>query len=164
MLCCAFIDPFFSVTYGKATSSLLSMDFSSLNYIAIIVAALAAFFIGFMWHGPVFGKTWVKLMKITPAEMEKGMKEMQGKMQYYMAGAFVQQLVICTAIALFVKALGATTVMSAVEVGFWIWLIIAGVLLNGVLWEKKSVPLYAFNSAYQFVSIVVAALIVGLWQ
>lgn len=34
------------------------------NYLAIVVSAVAAFAIGFIWHGPLFGKTWAKLCGI----------------------------------------------------------------------------------------------------
>lgn len=141
------------------------MDLSVFNFPAILVAALAAFFIGFMWHGPVFGKVWMKLMKITPAEMKKGQKEMGKKMPLYMAIAYLQQLVTSFLMALFSLMLGASDAFSSVLLAFLIWIgFIATTFLNGVLWEKRSVPLYLFNIAYQFVSLAVIALIVGLWR
>lgn len=140
------------------------MDFS-VNYTAVAVAALAAFFIGFMWHGPVFGKQWMKLMNITPAEMKKGQKEMQGKMHWYMISALVQQLVTAYVIAVLAGTIGVFDVAGAVALGAVLWLgLIATTLLNGVLWEKRTVPLYLFNITYQLVSIVVITLIVGLWM
>lgn len=138
------------------------MDFT-VNYPAILVAAVVSFFIGFLWHGPVFGKQWMKLMKITPAQMKKGQKEMAGKMHWYFLGAFVQQLVLAFAISLFANMFGIVDAMGAVMLGFWVWVVIAATLFNGVLWEERSVPLYLFNIAYQLVSIVVMSLIVGLW-
>lgn len=141
------------------------MDLSVFNFPAILVAALAAFFVGFMWHGPVFGKVWMKLMKITQADMKKGQKEMGKKMPLYMAVSYLQQLVTSFLMALFSLMLGASDVFSSVLLAFLIWIgFIATTLLNGVLWEKRSVPLYLFNIAYQFVNLVVIALIVGLWR
>src|SRR5258705_12057280 len=32
-----------------------------MNWIAIIIATVAAMVIGFLWYGPVFGKTWMAL-------------------------------------------------------------------------------------------------------
>src|SRR5262249_30889084 len=34
----------------------------ALNWLAIAVAVIAAFVFGFLWYGPLFGKTWAKLM------------------------------------------------------------------------------------------------------
>ncbi|MBP7992823.1 MAG: DUF1761 domain-containing protein, partial [Candidatus Magasanikbacteria bacterium] len=41
------------------------------NYAAVVVAALANFFIGFMFHGPLFGKLWMRLANIKPTGKEK---------------------------------------------------------------------------------------------
>ncbi|HLD39833.1 MAG TPA: DUF1761 family protein, partial [Candidatus Nanoarchaeia archaeon] len=32
------------------------------NYLAVLVAAIAAYVVGFLWYGPVFGKKWMALM------------------------------------------------------------------------------------------------------
>ena len=39
------------------------MDFgqviSNINFLAVIVAAFSAFFVGWIWYGPLFGKKWM---------------------------------------------------------------------------------------------------------
>ena len=50
-----------------------------LNYVAIIVAALAQFVFGAVWYTPVFGKLWGKIHgfdKHTPETQKKMMKQM----------------------------------------------------------------------------------------
>lgn len=42
-----------------------------LNYIAILIAAITAFVLGFMFHGPLLGKLWMKLADIHPTGNEK---------------------------------------------------------------------------------------------
>lgn len=141
------------------------MDFAALNYLAILVAAFAAFAIGFLWHGPLFGKTWMKLMNITPEQMERGKEKMQKKMPLYMLLALIQQLIVAGVIAMLVSALGITTVAGALMLAFWLWLgFSAAAQINGVLWEERPVNLYLFNIVYHLVIIVVATLIVSLWQ
>jgi hypothetical protein len=136
----------------------------TVNYLAVLVAALASFMIGFLWHGPVFGKTWISLMQITPAQMEKGKKDMEKKMPLYMLLALVQQLVMSFVIAVLCAMTGVIDTASAVMLAVLLWLgIIATTFLNGVLWENKTVPLYVFNLAYHLVNILVITLIVGLW-
>jgi hypothetical protein len=135
------------------------------NYLAVLVAAVAAFAFGFLVHGPLLGKVWMGLMKITPADMEKGKKEMEKKMPLYMGAAFVQQLVIAYVTALFVFMSYATNVVDALILTFWLWLgYIATIHLNTVLWEKRTLPLYGFNVAYQFCSLAIVAVILTLWQ
>jgi|GEM_PF-232945 len=139
------------------------MDFT-VNYVSILVAAFTACFIGFMWHGPVFGKQWVKLMGITPAQMAKGQKEMASKMPIYLFGSFVQQIVTAFVVSMLANVVGVQNAMGAVMLAFWLWLgLIATTLFNGVLWEERKVSLYLFNITYQLVSLVVMTLIVGVW-
>ena len=60
---------------------------------------------------------------------------------------------------------GVSTAFDAVQLAFWIWLgFIVTTLLNGVLWEKRTVKLYLFNIVYHLVSLCVMALILGLWK
>jgi hypothetical protein len=139
------------------------MDFS-VNYLAVLVAALAAFVIGFLWHGPLFGKTWMSLMKITPAQMEKGKKDMEGKMPLYLLVAFIQQLITAYVIAVLCTMTGVIDAAGAILLAVFLWLgMQVTTQINGVLWEGRSVPLYLFNITYHFVSIMVITLIVGLW-
>lgn len=134
------------------------------SYLAVLVAAVAAFVFGFLVHGPLLGKTWMSLMKITPEEMEKGKKEMEAKMPYYMAGAFVQQIVIAFVFSYFAYMTYAHTAWDALVLAFWAWLgFTAMPLLNGVLWEKRTPQLYAFNVAYLFCSFAIVSVIVTVW-
>ena len=45
------------------------MDFiqviAEINYWAVVVAALSAFVVGWMWYGPLFGKSWMELNGFT---------------------------------------------------------------------------------------------------
>ncbi len=128
----------------------------------VLVAAIAGFVIGFLWHGPLFGKVWMKMMGIT----QKQMKEAQMKnMLPQMAAAFVQQLVLSYVIALFAGALGVASAMDAVQLAFWLWLgFIVTTHLNGVLWENRKLELYLFNLSYYAALFLAITLIVGLWQ
>ena len=51
------------------------MDFgqaiSNINFLAVIVAAFSAFFVGWIWYGPLFGKKWMELNGFDPVEMSK---------------------------------------------------------------------------------------------
>lgn len=132
------------------------------NYVSVLVAALAAFVVGFLWHGPVFGKMWMKLSNITPEQLEKAKKQ---SMAPRMIGALVQQLVTAYVLAIFLAGVSTMDAVMAIRIAFWIWLgFIATILLNGVLWENRTVKLYLFNIVYQLVNLIVMALVIGLWR
>jgi len=44
-----------------------------INYLAVLVAAIASMALGFLWYGPLFGNQWKKLMGFT----DKSMKAMK---------------------------------------------------------------------------------------
>jgi uncharacterized oligopeptide transporter (OPT) family protein len=82
-----------------------------------------------------------------------------------MVAAFVAQLVTAYVMAHFVMAWGVVGAWEAIQLAFWVWLgFIVTVLLNGVLWEKRTKELYLFNIAYHLASLIVMTLILTYWQ
>jgi hypothetical protein len=141
------------------------MDFSTINMPAVLVAALAAFFVGFMWHGPLFGKQWIKMMGIPKSEIDAMKAKGMGPMMPRMVAALVQQVIVALVVAHLAAVIGLTDAMQAVMFAVVLWLgFIATTLLNMVLWENKKMELYLFNIAYHLVSLVVISLIVVLWR
>lgn len=123
----------------------------TINYLAVLAAAVANMVIGFLWYGPVFGKIWVKLMGFTPEKMEEMKKKPMGKSYAIM---FISSLVMAYVLAYFLAALDVSDTFGAVQFVFWAWLgFIATVVVSTVLWEGKSWQLYFFNVAYYLVSL-----------
>ncbi len=59
------------------------------NWLAILVAALASFVLGFIWYNPkVFGTAWMKSVGLTPEDAKKG------NMAMIFGVAFVMAIVI----------------------------------------------------------------------
>ena len=48
------------------------MDFSGVNFLAVIVVAVAAFAIGFPWYSLLFGKAWQKQLGFTEEYLKEG--------------------------------------------------------------------------------------------
>ncbi len=141
------------------------MGFSSINFSAILVAAIAAFFVGFLWHGPLFGNRWARLMGITKAEMEAAKKKGMGPMLPSMIGAFVQQVIVAAAVSHLANALAIATWEQALAFSVFIWFAFyVTTLLNSVLWEKRKPELFFINIGYHLVDLVVISLIVVMWK
>jgi hypothetical protein len=54
----------------------MPFDLARVNFLAVLVAGLAAFFIGGLWYTVLFGKLWVKLHGYS----EEKIKQMQASM------------------------------------------------------------------------------------
>ena len=132
-----------------------------INYIEVLVAAVVAFVVGFVWYHPnVFGTMWMKMAKISPDTSGKG-KQM---MMQSAAIGFVGTLISAYVLAHFVAAWGAMSIMDAVQHGFWAWLGFQMPLTLGpVLWEQKPWNLFFLNGAYWLVSTIVISVIL-VWM
>jgi len=141
----------------------------TVNYGAVLVSALAYFFLGWAWHSPLlFMKPWMKEMafkKKSKKEMEaamKGMwKPMLGNFLALLVTAYVFDHVIQFAAA-FYKTSGYSNGLMA---AFWVWLgFFATTILNTVLWENRSWKLYAINVSYHLCGLLLMGGILAAWQ
>lgn len=142
-----------------------SMVAVPVNYLAVILAAVASMVLGFLWYGPVFGKQWMALSGINPGNMDPAKKAQMNKL-YAMAfvGSLVMAYVTSHALVFASSYTETTGVSAGLMVGFWNWLgFIAPVTLGGVLWENKSWKLWGFNNAYHLVNLLLMGVILALW-
>lgn len=134
------------------------MDLSSINTVAVLVAAAVAFVIGFLWHGPLFGQAWLKMMNVPQSEVDAMKAKGMGAMLPHMIGAFVQQIIVAIVMGYVLGRLGITDAMGAAVLAFMLWLgFVASIMLNTVLWEKRTWDLYLFNITYHLVSLIAVA-------
>jgi hypothetical protein len=133
------------------------------NYLAVLVATVASFVIGWAWYSPVlFVKPWMKLRgQDFEAARANGMQMPWG----IMAVEFISTLVVAFFIAEFAAWVGATGAVGGLVLGFWIWLgFYATTMLGAVLWEKAPLMLYVINAGRWLVSLLAMAAILGAWR
>lgn len=138
------------------------MEAIHINFVAIIVAVVANFIVGFVWYTPLFGKAWAKEMKIevtrkpTAGELGKGMSMM-------IIGNFLMAWVFAHNIAAWGFVPGnAEAPMSAnlISSAVFTWLgFYVPTDLSVVAWEGKSWKLFFINTGYHLVTLFVAAAI-----
>ena len=136
-----------------------------INYLAVFVAAVAAFVIGFLAHGPVAGKLWMRLAKVHMTGKEK-MSDMYGKMLWN----FLSNLVTAYALAvvfLFVSTSpfsGGSIIGDGIFSGFLVWIgFLATATSIDVIWMGRSFKLWLFELCSSFVvMIAMGAIIAGI--
>ena len=134
-----------------------------INYLAVLVATVASFVVGFAWYSPLlFIKPWMQLRGLDyHAEMSKGMKMPYG----IMTVEFCSTLVIAFFIAEFAAWVGVGVWLDGLVLGFWIWRgFYATTMLGPVLWEKVPLKLYAISAGRWLVSLLVMGAILGAWH
>jgi MFS family permease len=136
------------------------------NLIAIVIATVVNFFLGFIWFAPLFGKIWAKEMGYDLNE-KPDKKVMAKGMIFMVIGSFLFAFVFAHNIAawLFVPGMKEMSPFSnALTAAIFTWL---GFYFPGHLgatvWERKSWKLFAIDTGYSLVSLLVAALILTYW-
>ena len=133
----------------------------SINFLAVVAAAIANMVIGAIWYSPaVFGKMWMKSAGISQKDVEAQKKAMQKVYGF----AFVGALIMAYVFAIIINLTAATTVVEALQIGFLAWLgFVATVSLSSVLFEGRKQELYLLNNGYNLISLLVMSLILVLW-
>lgn len=139
------------------------MELSALNWLAIIVATLPGFVIGFLWYGPLFGKAWMR---------ESGMTEekiAQGNMARTFTLAFVFQFIMAFCLAMFFysdpESADLVTAGNGMFYGFLTgfgWVAMA--LAVNSLFEQRSFKYIAITGGYWIVVFTLMGLILGAWK
>ncbi len=134
------------------------------NYIALLIAGIAAMALGFVWYHPIaFGKPWMKLMGYTPESLKKAQKEM-GKLYgvsflLTLVSGYVLAHVMAMSMAFFKETALTTGLMSA----FWMWLgFVMPVQATDMIFGSKKWKLFAINTGYQLASLLVMGVILAL--
>lgn len=136
-----------------------------INMIAVLVAVVANFVLGFLWYTPLFGKAWGKEMgfdmnqKPPSSELIKGMIFMVIG-NFLMAYVFAHNMAVWDPVTWGQPAAEISAAQMAMSAAFFTWLgFYFPVDLGAVAWEKKSWKLFFINTGYHFVMLIVAALI-----
>jgi hypothetical protein len=138
----------------------------AINYVAVVVAAIASMAIGFVWYGPLFGKSWIALSGVTPDKMEEMKKK--GMTKTYIIGlvmSFLTAFVLASNAVVWEKYMGFSGVTAAFNLAVWPWLgFVLPLLAGSVLWEGKPWKLYFLNIGYYLVAFLVISLILVYWR
>ena len=129
---------------------------------AILVTVVATFFFGFIWYSVLFGKAWAKEMKFDisvkpPAgEMAKGMIFMIIG-NFFMAYVFAHNNAAWSFVPGMDKMSMGLSIANAA--GFtWLGFFLPGDL-SRVAWERHSWKLFAINTVYHLINLIIAATI-----
>lgn len=127
-----------------------------INWLAVVLAALASFPIGFLWYGPLFGKAWAAEVGMTDE------KAKSGNPAIVFGGAFVLALIQASTFAMF---LGVTTNPAAALYGLCAGLCWVGAAFAvQYLFERKSMRLAAINAGYNAAAFTAIGAIIGAMQ
>jgi hypothetical protein len=134
------------------------METPVINHFAVIVATIAAFVLGGVWYGPIFGAAWMQENGFTAEQLAKAN---QGKVYGL---AFLWTLIMAYNLAAFIGdpkiTLGMATLYGALT-GFG-WIAMAVFVIG--LFERRSAKLMLINGGYMTVALTIMGVIIGAWR
>ncbi len=139
------------------------MNGVDINYLAVLLAAVASMVIGSLWYGPLFGKVFMKAMGMEGMTPEQK-QSMQKAMIWNYVGQLVASLVMFFVLAWFIGAVGDGAMMTALKTAFWGWLgFVVPVKAGDALWGGKK-ELFWLGVGNMLVTLLTAAAIIAALQ
>ncbi|MDA7949523.1 MAG: DUF1761 domain-containing protein [Hyphomicrobiaceae bacterium] len=131
------------------------MDFAGINYLAVVVAAIVSFFIGWPWY-MTFGKTWARAVGLDP-DNPPGPKPKP----FVVLG--IALLVMAWVLAGVIGHLGSgqVTIRNGIISGLFVWLgfVVAPMAVNYTFQDRKPVLTLIDGGHFLLVLIVMGAII-----
>jgi hypothetical protein len=134
------------------------MDLSTINWLAVIIAALSAFIIGGIWYSPVlFANAWMNDNNLTPEQIKTA-----NKAKIFGVTA-IFSLIMAANLAMFLAG-PKTDVAWGAEAGFLAGIWTFSAIAIHSLFELKSWRYIFINGGYSLISLTVMGAIIGLWR
>ncbi len=132
------------------------------NWLAIIVAAIAAFALGALWYSrTLFGRQWMAAHGYTPEKLAA----MQSNMGKTYAFSFITYVIMAMVLALLMGLTGANTMVQGIVLAVLTWLGFGFTIgLNANLYSQKPPAAFMIDAGYQLVHVIVMGAILGAWR
>jgi hypothetical protein len=140
----------------------MPFDFARINWLAVLVAALVAFFVGAIWYTALFGKLWIKLHGFS----EEKVKEMQANMSppRFFGGMLLSYLVLALALATLLTGFATPNITTGILLGLVFWLGSSAIAATGHIASDKVHGVYLIDAGCHLVYLVLMGALLGAWQ
>ncbi len=140
----------------------MNMEFLNyINWIAVLVAAVAYFALGAIWYSKLlFAGKWIIYTKVdvNDPNAKKGMGML-------MLMSFVVMFITSTGLAILVSKLELTGWMNGLKLGALTGICFGGAAICiSYIYEKRPMGLHFINGAYTLAGNIIAAIILCVWR
>jgi hypothetical protein len=134
----------------------MEIAWTGINWLAVIVAAIVDFVVGFAWYSPaLFGRRWAKLAGID-------LEQVSGGASPIYAVPAVRALISAYVLALFLLGMGARTLLEGALVGLLASLgFVVASTVDDYVFGRRPRDLWILNSGYYVVGFVLMGAILG---
>lgn len=138
------------------------MHIPSINYIAVVLATLSTMVVGTIWYMPkVFGNYWMKQAGITPSGRAA---DAARPIIITVIVSFITAWVLAGATAISFNFYGGSFLVNALLTGVILWAgFTAARFITHDQFDNRTVGLTVLNVSHELVTVLVMALIIGVW-
>lgn len=135
------------------------MDFSSINWLAIVVCVVLNMVNGFIWYHPsVFFKAWWKGIGKSEDEQTDPNPTIW---VWTILAAFVEAIFV----SFLITAMGSNTIITGLQAGFMIWLgFVATTNLVNNLFAGRGFKVWAIEAGNHLVFLLICGGILAVWR
>ncbi len=136
------------------------MDFSSINWLAVVACVVISMISGSIWYNPkTFFPAWWAV--VGGGKSQPGMENMGLTWGLTVVSSFVQAV----SMAFMVKAMDGTTAASGAMVGFMLWLgFIAPTYLVNKLFAGHGLKIWAIEIGNHLVNFLLFGALLAVWK
>lgn len=125
------------------------------NWLSLLLGALAYFMLGAIWYGPLFSKAWVRLSGINMEDpnIKKGVAAT-------MITSFVFMALSCVGLTVFRQLIPMNSYADAFHLAVLIGICFSTPAVSiGYLYTKKPLGLYFIDCSYHLLGLIAASMI-----
>ena len=133
-----------------------------INYVAVLVGALATGLVGVIWYSPtVFGRVWIRAFGYTEERInllrQTAVRAYTVWVLCYLAMALVFDMLLAYA--------GVRTALQGMWLGFLVWLgFNFTVNLAGSMFSEKTVTALLVDAGFQLIFLLIMGAVLGGWR
>ncbi|MCU1543133.1 MAG: hypothetical protein JWM50_998 [Microbacteriaceae bacterium] len=133
-----------------------------INYWAVFLATLSSMVVGSIWYTPrVFGNYWMKQANITPSG---NAKDATWPIAVTVIVSFITAWVLAGAAFISLDFYGGSFFLNALVTAIILWAgFTAARFITHDAFDGRPSGLTVLNIAHEFVTIVIMAIIIGVW-
>jgi hypothetical protein len=133
-----------------------------INYWAVLLATLSSAVVGSIWYTPrVFGNYWMKQANVTPSG---NAKDAAGPIALTLVVSFITAWVLAGAAYISLQFYGGSFLLNTLVTAIILWGgFTAARFITHDAFDGRPSGLTILNIAHELVTIVVMAIIIGVW-
>jgi len=140
-----------------------TINFSSINWLAVAVAGFAAFMLGGVWYTALFGKAWQKAHGFSEETIKKAQAEMS-PLKFF-GGMLACYLVVAAGMALLVQWTDMATLAGGACLGLVVGLaIVVPTTLTNHIPSMVKAPGFFVDATFELLYCTMIGAILGAWQ